>query len=250
MLVKMNGGTAMQEEVGDVDFDDISKEKEGGEKAESAAVSKIGSLGPTPGTFTPVNGGLITKENRESVCKRQSPRHAPPDIFHPQGSVKSIVYKLYMKAAGYETWVGIISMLIAARGMGIFQSYFIKAWGSSYYAKSWKFLPPASENVNPWLLTYVAIAAVTACIYLARLGFSYHGSFKAARALLYACLIRVTNAPSRWLDENPTGRLLNRFTADIGSIDSTITNSVTSVLMDLIGLIVSIRASPGCFSKD
>jgi hypothetical protein len=85
MLVKMNGGTAVQEDIEDGDIDNINKEKEGGEKAESAAVSNNGSLGPTPGTFTPVNGGLITKENRESVCKRRPHRRAPPNVFYYRG---------------------------------------------------------------------------------------------------------------------------------------------------------------------
>lgn len=145
---------------------------------------------------------------------------------------------MYLRAAGPETWVGIVSMLLASRGMVIVQTWFLKQWGESYGRKTSSFLPPASENVNAWLGAYVALTFITAAIYLARLGFSYHGSFKAARALLYACLLRVTNAPSRWLDENPTGRLLNRFTADIGSVDSTMNNSVTSVCNDVIGTFV------------
>jgi len=145
---------------------------------------------------------------------------------------------MYLQAAGIETWVGILAMLLAARGMSILQTWFLKQWGESYERHTSSLLPPASENVNAWLGVYVALTFVTAAIYLARLGFSYHGSFKAARALLYACLLRVTNAPSRWLDENPTGRLLNRFTADIGSVDSTMNSSVTDVCNDVIGTLV------------
>lgn len=150
-----------------------------------------------------------------------------------------MVYKMYLQAAGPETWIGILSMLMAARGMTVLQTWFLKAWGESYEGHGTKLLPPASENINAWLAVYVGFTAVTSLIYLAKLGFSYHGSFKAARKLLYACLLRVTSAPSRWLDENPTGRLLNRFTADIGSVDSTMNNSVSDVANDLIGTIVS-----------
>lgn len=146
---------------------------------------------------------------------------------------------MYLQAAGPETWIGILTMLIAARGMTVLQTWFLKAWGESYEGHGTKLLPPASENINAWLAVYVGFTAVTSLIYLAKLGFSYHGSFKAARKLLYACLLRVTGAPSRWLDENPTGRLLNRFTADIGSVDSTMNNSVSDVANDLIGTIVS-----------
>lgn len=149
---------------------------------------------------------------------------------------------MYLHAAGLETWAGILTMLVAARGMSVVQTWFIKVWGESYRGGGVKWLPPASEDINPWLGVYVSLSLVTAAIYLARLGFSYHGSFKAARKLLYACLLRVTSAPSRWLDENPTGRLLNRFTADIGSVDSTMNNSVTDVCNDLIGTVVSHRS--------
>ena len=154
---------------------------------------------------------------------------------------------MYLKAAGVETWIGILSLLLANRGIFVLQQWFLKAWGESYQPDShrYHFLPPARENVNPWLAVYVSISALSAVAIIGRLAFSYHGSFKAARALLYACLLRVTNAPSRWLDENPTGRLLNRFTADINSVDSTVNNSVTDVLNDVIGFVVSLFSHLG-----
>lgn len=163
-----------------------------------------------------------------------------------QGSVKWLVYSMYLRAAGPETWVGILSMLLAGRGITVLQQWFVKAWGESYSRSSSSsgthYLPPASENVNPWLGVYLILSLGTATVILSRLAFSYHGSFKAARALLYACLLRVTQAPSRWLDENPTGRLLNRFTADIGSVDSSINSSMTAVVDNAIGFVASLGA--------
>jgi ABC-type multidrug transport system fused ATPase/permease subunit len=147
---------------------------------------------------------------------------------------------MYLRAAGTETWVGMFCILLAARAMRILQTWFLKHWAESYEDKTSSFLPPASENVNAWLGVYVCLTLMTAALWLSRFGLSYHGSFKASRALLYACLLRVTNAPSRWLDENPTGRLLNRFTADIGSIDNTMQQTITNFCDDIFGTIVCV----------
>lgn len=138
---------------------------------------------PTPmPPATPVNAGIITKENRET------------------GSVKWTVYRLYLRAAGIETWIGILSMLLAIRFFTVLQTWYLRAWGESYSfvpAGPTGILPPASQNVNPWLLIYFGLGFFYAALIMARLAFSYHGSFKAARTLLYDCLLRVTHAPSR-----------------------------------------------------
>lgn len=149
---------------------------------------------------------------------------------------------MYLKAAGKETWIGILTFLLLGRILTITQQRFLERWGESYNESRLPWLPPASQNVNPWLLSYFGFSLISATTYLGRLAFTYHGSFKAARTLLYICLLRVVNAPSRWLDENPTGRLINRFTADIGSVDNTINQSVTAVFDDLIGVVGSLGA--------
>lgn len=159
-------------------------------------------------------------------------------ILHLQGAVRWTVYKTYLHAAGIETWLGIFFILLAGRAMRIVQTWFLKQWAESYEEKTSSLLPPASETVNAWLGVYLFFTFIMAALWLSRFGLSYHGSFKASRALLYACLLRVTNAPSRWLDENPTGRLLNRFTADIGSIDNTMHTTVGNFCDDVIGTLV------------
>ena len=203
----------------DAEEDDTAVASPSGKKSATGASTPASRISPM--------GGLITKENRA------------------EGSVKWKVYGMYLRAAGIETWIGILATLLAARALEVGQQWLLKAWGESYNRVATSslsihdLLPPASENVNPWLGVYLAVAFLNAFVVLVRLAFSYHGSFKAARSLLYACLSRVTNAPSRWLDQNPTGRLLNRFTADISAVDSTVNNSITDVLSQGIGFIVS-----------
>lgn len=95
-------------------------------------------------------------------------------------------------------------------------------------------LPSASDNVNPYLAIYGLICESGAEALIARLltaspthvGLGnlfitvlgilagYHGSFKAARILFIRTLTRVAHAPFRYFDTTPTGRILNRFSAD------------------------------------
>lgn len=251
MMVRMSAGTATIE---DIDTDLVAKEGQADDASqEDSEGTAAGFLTPkdktTATTMTPVRGRLISTENRaevrlRSMTNKVSPRYRMRvlmlDLAFWQGSVKWLVYSMFLKAAGYETWIGILCLLFIFRGLTISMEWFMKAWGESYDSDRglYGLLPSARDNVNPWLAVYLGLSVTICSSIMVRYGFSYHGSFKAARSLLYACLLRVTHAPSRWLDENPTGRLLNRFTADIGSVDSTINNSVIDVANDVIGFIV------------
>lgn len=197
LLVKMRNGVATAEAIAaDTNFDHDQQDVSDDAKSDEATFKADKTM---TAVATPAFAGLITKE------------------FRAEGSVKRAVYAMYLRAAGIETWIGIICMLLLNRFLVVLQQRFVQRWSESYEESQVPWLPPASVNVNAWLLGYLMFAIALVLSQLFRLAFAYHGSFKAARTLLYACLLRVVHAPSRWLDQNPTGRLLNRFTADIGA---------------------------------
>ena len=183
LIVRMTVGKAEPQAIETSDHSQASTSTSSSEDDDATRVGTGNNSKATPlPASTPVHATIITKENRET------------------GSVKWKVYRLYLQAAGIETWIGILSMLLAVRLFTVLQQFYLKSWGESYNYRREDIgglLPPASENVNPWLWIYFGLGFLYASLILTRLAFSYHGSFKAARKLLYDCLIRVTHAPSR-----------------------------------------------------
>lgn len=91
-------------------------------------------------------------------------------------------------------------------------------------------LPPPDIDPRPWLLVYLLISLAGAFSVLLYISLGYYASLRASRRLFIAMLARLTRAPTRFYDVTPIGRILNRFTADINTIDSALQQSARAAL--------------------
>jgi ABC-type multidrug transport system fused ATPase/permease subunit len=78
-----------------------------------------------------------------------------------------------------------------------------------------------------------------AVITFAYIALGYYASLQASRKLFNALLTRLIRAPSRFFDITPIGRILNRFTSDIGVVDGTLQQSARSALTGGLTFIAS-----------
>jgi ABC-type multidrug transport system fused ATPase/permease subunit len=74
---------------------------------------------------------------------------------------------------------------------------------------------------------------------LAYLSLGYYISIRASRFLFDALLRRLTKAPVRFFDTTPIGRILNRFTTDINTIDGALQTSARDCLAGVLDFLVS-----------
>lgn len=107
--------------------------------------------------------------------------------------------------------------------------------------------PPAGTDVFFYVKVYVAISLGTALISILRYISSYFLAVRASRTLFQKMLFAVVHAPLRWLDTVPTGRILNRFTADFNIIDERIAMTWSLFLSNLLRMIGICVAS--CFAS-
>lgn len=87
-------------------------------------------------------------EGTDSAAQSQNPTRAPTpepadssrrkgdgklvqEEARAEGRVKWSVYRLYLSAAGYETWVLIVLLLLAGRGFRVVDRVWFKYWGES-----------------------------------------------------------------------------------------------------------------------
>lgn len=67
----------------------------------------------------------------------------------------------------------------------------------------------------------------------------YYASLQASRSLFISLLTRLTRAPARFFDVTPIGRILNRFTTDINTIDGALQNSARQCLSGALNFVAS-----------
>jgi ABC-type multidrug transport system fused ATPase/permease subunit len=67
---------------------------------------------------------------------------------------------------------------------------------------------------------YVVVSLVMCLEGTIRYIFVFRGSLRASRSMFKDLTYSIIRAPLRWLDTVPVGRILNRFTADFNSVDS------------------------------
>lgn len=98
------------------------------------------------------------------------------------------------------------------------------------------------RSLSFYLLGYVLISMVSTVIDIGRFYVVYRGSLRASRKVFEDMTYRVLRTPLRWLDTVPTGRILNRFTADFTAMDSNLSSNFAQVaasMLSIVGIMVS-----------
>lgn len=103
----------------------------------------------------------------------------------------------------------------------------------------WTGLPSPDVDVKPWLMIYLYISMLGAFSVLFYIALGYYASLQASRSLFISLLQRLTRAPARFFDVTPIGRILNRFTTDINTIDGALQNSARNCLSGILNFVAS-----------
>ena len=189
-----------------------------------------------------------------------------------EGRVSLRSYVTYIKASGVIAWSLTLAIMTLIRAINIGNQvnklfaislfrclirigkhqFFLSTWSQAYETGRpveellgnktsfpWSNLPPPSVNVKPWLLIYLYISIAGAFATLSYITLGYYTSLQASRSLFLALLRRLTRAPARFFDVTPIGRILNRFTNDISTIDNALQSSVRNCLTGVLTFFAS-----------
>ncbi|XP_015788147.1 multidrug resistance-associated protein 4-like isoform X1 [Tetranychus urticae] len=163
------------------------------------------------------------------------------------GSLGSRVYLDYFRAGGNLIFITIfIIMTFLSQGIINFTDWWISKWSddSLELSQSYK-----NSTANSDLATYsrpfitrnayiylglMLSLLVSVCI---RLDMNYRLCLKSSQTLHNRIFARLLKARLEFFETNPVGRILNRFTRDMGIIDNTITNNLVFMNLDLIQIV-------------
>ncbi|KAF2002299.1 P-loop containing nucleoside triphosphate hydrolase protein [Amniculicola lignicola CBS 123094] len=185
-------------------------------------------------------------DEEDEKKKEQEVNAAIPDKFiedehRATGGVKLRVYWRYIKSGTLLWWSISVFVMALFRLLDISQTWFMKAWGEGYDIGKPKgifdFLPDPSENVIPWLQTFFVFVTATACLYWWTYLLMYGTGYHAAKVIFKEAIVRVAHATFRYYDVTPVGRLMNRLTSDMNTIDGSLSIVFTVFAWTIIGWI-------------
>ncbi|KAF8634908.1 hypothetical protein AX15_000655 [Amanita polypyramis BW_CC] len=170
----------------------------------------------------------------------------------PEGRISLRAYYTYIRAAGIISWIIIIILMVLEQFMGIANRIYLAKWSGAYeqgyltvlrgFNYPWDNLPSPEENVGPWILIYLYISLADGCMVLLWTGLQLYAGLQASRTLFNSLLQRLSRAPARFFDVTPIGRILNRFTTDMDTIDLVLQGSIVSCLTGVFNFLASLLA--------
>ncbi|KAF1946886.1 ABC bile acid transporter-like protein [Clathrospora elynae] len=201
-------------------------------------------------------------ESEEDAKKREEEQAAAiPEKFiddehRAKGGVKWSVYWRYIRAGTLPWWSIAILVMALYRVFDVAQNWFIKSWGESSDQEEqepkdvFDFLPPATKDVVPWLWTFFLFVSALAVLHWWTNLIMFGVGYQAAKTIFKETMQRVSHATFRFYDVTPVGRLMNRLTSDMNTIDGQLSHSLLVFVWQIIGwlsCIVIIMSSTPAF---
>ncbi|KAI8891188.1 P-loop containing nucleoside triphosphate hydrolase protein, partial [Backusella circina FSU 941] len=192
----------------------------------------------------------------------RKPKVLVEDEKREKGTVQFKHYVLYFKMArGLIFAILLFLSMFATRGLEVFSSSWIARWTRSYdtsdsEANNYSLvkaqfdihLTESVDQTRYYVNIFLLINTICIIIATTRYFILYWGTLKASMTFYEDLLYHVFRAPLRFFDKTPVGRIVNRFSKDISTIDSEIPMDVSNMIiqwMNILSIVfVSITVLP------
>ncbi|KAF2881306.1 hypothetical protein ILUMI_24862 [Ignelater luminosus] len=145
------------------------------------------------------------------------------------GRIKTAVYRNYFRAGGNYLFIILVFLaFIGAQAAANGADYFISYWVNLEQQAETK----ENEELDREFIIYIYSAITSATIIMALTHSIFYFIFftRASVKLHDTIFAKISQATMRFFNLNPTGRILNRFSKDMGSIDEYIPFIISDVL--------------------
>lgn len=140
-----------------------------------------------------------------------------------QGAVNFGNYELYFRAMGSASfWLVLPLLYVGTQALQVITNAWIRDWATASEAGKQAGLMAyisVGRSATSYLLVYVALSGLYLLGVAARTGLTFVGSLHASDRLYKRLLRRILGAKMRFFDSTPSGRIMNRLSKDIASID-------------------------------
>ncbi|XP_056647583.1 probable multidrug resistance-associated protein lethal(2)03659 [Diorhabda sublineata] len=157
------------------------------------------------------------------------------------GAISSRVYTSYFRAGGHWTkTLALLCAFIAAQVFSSLTDVFLTIWVNTEQSRAEEKIKHEFWNrllsIEISLFIYISLIVFTVIFSIIRSIAFFNYCIKASIRLHSTMFTKVIHSPMSFHNSNPSGRILNRFSKDIGSLDETLPTCMLDTLG--IGLIV------------
>ncbi|KAB8337215.1 hypothetical protein FH972_021517 [Carpinus fangiana] len=145
-------------------------------------------------------------------------------------NVSASVYAAYVRASG-GMWVLplVIILLVTSQGANIATSLWLSWWTSDKFGYS----------TGAYIGIYAALGVAQALLmFIFSIALSFFGT-EASKVMLHRAIVSVLRAPMSFFDTTPLGRITNRFSKDIDTMDNLLSESIRFFCLTM-GMILSV----------
>ncbi|KAM6186730.1 ATP-binding cassette sub-family C member 2 [Rhynchocyon petersi] len=176
------------------------------------------------------NGGPKLAEEEEAVKGQKLIKKE----FLETGKVKFSIYMKYLRAIGWCSMFLLIFSYILNSVAFIGSNLWLSAWTNDSKTYNSTNYPASQRDMRVGVYGALGLAQ---CIFVlcANLS-SVYGTVHASAILHKQLLNNILRAPMRFFDTTPTGRIVNRFSGDISTIDDTLPYTLRSWILCLLGI--------------
>ncbi|KAF9209799.1 hypothetical protein BGZ49_000986 [Haplosporangium sp. Z 27] len=169
----------------------------------------------------------ILSSTDEEVEKPVEPQSQMVEEERAFGAISSQVYLNYIKLGGYWNWILIITLVALQQAVGMIMSVWLSYWtGDKLNLPMWTY-------INVYLGTGIIqllIVIVGSLIMVVTI-------MKSSKLMHDNAFLRVLYSPMSFFDTTPMGRILNRLSKDVTTLDSTLMGAINSFLITTSGII-------------
>ncbi|THZ15415.1 ABC multidrug transporter-like protein [Aureobasidium pullulans] len=179
----------------------------------------------------PVDEDEVEEEKKDVKKTTGGKKPAAALMQAEERAVKSVsfgIYKAYVKASGSLAVAPLILLtLILSQGANIATSLWLSWWTSDKfgYSRGAYIGVYAGLGVSQAVLMFIFSSILTIC------------GTRASATLLHNAVTRVLRAPMSFFDTTPLGRITNRFSKDVDTMDNALTDAFRMFFMTLAQII-------------
>ncbi|XP_031389468.1 ABC transporter C family member 13 isoform X2 [Punica granatum] len=172
------------------------------------------------------------REETELLSALEIAQEIIEEELRKEGRVELIVYKKYAAFAGsliaFVILLSAVSMQASRNGSDLWLSYWVDTTkGSSETASSTTF----------YLVILCLFCVMNSFLTLVRAFLFAYGGLRAAVKVHATLLCKIVNAPVKFFNQTPSGRILNRFSSDLYTIDDSLPFILNILLANFVGLL-------------
>lgn len=146
-----------------------------------------------------------------------------------KGKVKWGVYMAYARACGFTGTIVWFIIVVGAQILSVALNYWLKDWTDRNQRQG------NNGNIVHFLAGYAALGVGLVVLQLALLVLAQVGLFiRALRTIHHDMMQGVLYLPMQFFELNPIGRIMNRFTLDVGKIDLGIPQTMLGFIRRLV----------------